>query len=226
MVSYSRNNLTSQAYEIILQKIIDTEYKPGQKISEKKIEEDVNIGRTPVREALLQLRQENLINVIPQSGTYISKIDLKDVLEARFIRASIEQRVMREAAASSITPEQEATINDIIKEQIKTREAEDFPAFLKFDDTFHECFYQITSHERAWQWLRKVNVQFNRFRSLRLKVQNLSWAGLIEEHQRIAKAVLNSDISEVDRLTANHMHRMLDEELPLIKSFPDYFVNA
>lgn len=133
---------------------------------------------------------------------------------------------MREAAASSITPEQEATINDIIKEQIKTREAEDFPAFLKFDDTFHECFYQITSHERAWQWLRKVNVQFNRFRSLRLKVQNLSWEGLIEEHQRIAKAVLNSDISEVDRLTANHMHRMLDEELPLIKSFPDYFVNA
>ena len=64
MISYSRNNLTSKAYDVILQKIISAEYKPGQKISEKKIEEDVNIGRTPVREALLQLRQEKLINVL------------------------------------------------------------------------------------------------------------------------------------------------------------------
>lgn len=46
MTSYSRNNLTSKAYDVILQKIISAEYKPGQKISEKKIEEDVNIGRT------------------------------------------------------------------------------------------------------------------------------------------------------------------------------------
>lgn len=226
MASYSRNNLTSQAYEIILQKIIDNIYKPGQKISEKKIERDVGIGRTPVREALLQLRQEGLINVIPQSGTYISKIDLKDVLEARFIRASIEQRVMREATALNITLEQETAIDNIIKKQIQTQQEDNFPAFLKFDDTFHEYFYQITGHERAWQWLRKVNVQFNRFRFLRLNVQKLSWEELIEEHQRIAKAVLNNNIGEVDRLTANHMHRMLDEELPLIKSFPDYFVNA
>ena len=80
MPNYSRNDLTGQAYDLILKKIIDAEYEPGQKISEKKIEEDLQIGRTPVREALLQLRQESLINVIPQSGTYISKIDLKDVL--------------------------------------------------------------------------------------------------------------------------------------------------
>ncbi|HJE26828.1 GntR family transcriptional regulator [Limosilactobacillus pontis] len=226
MISYSRNNLTSKAYDVILQKIISAEYKPGQKISEKKIEEDVNIGRTPVREALLQLRQEKLINVIPQSGTYISKIDLKDVFEARFIRSSIEQRIMCEAAALNITPEQKTAINDIIKEQIQARATDNFPSLLRFDDTFHKYFYRITGHERVWDWLRKVNIQFNRFRFFRLKVQKLSWKGLIEEHQRIANAVLNSDISEIDRLTANHMHRMLDEEKPLIEAFPDYFENA
>lgn len=226
MPNYARNDLTGQAYDIILKKIIDAEYEPGQKISEKKIEEDLQIGRTPVREALLQLRQDRLINVIPQSGTYISKIDLTDVLDARFVRASVERRIMREAASLKLTAEQVADLDRIIKIEKMTREDDDFPAFLESDDTFHEYFYKITNHQRVWDWLKKINIQFNRFRFLRLKVQKLSWQGLIEEHIAIYDAVKNNDVSEVDRLTANHMHRMLDEEQSLIKAFPEYFANV
>lgn len=225
MPNYSRNNLTGQAYDIILKKIIDAEYEPGQKISEKKIEEDLQIGRTPVREALLQLRQEQLINVIPQSGTYIAKIDLKDVLDARFVRASVERRIMREAATLKLNEEQIAYLDRIIENEKRTRESDDFPAFLDSDDVFHEYFYKLTDHQRVWDWLKKINIQFNRFRFLRLKVQKLSWQGLIEEHIAIYKAIKTNDVNEADRLTANHMHRMLDEEESLIKSFPDYFDN-
>lgn len=99
----SQSNLTDQAYDRISQKIIKTIYKPGSKISEKAIESDLKIGRTPIREALLRLKQEQLIEVIPQSGTYISKIDLKSVLDARFVRTSIEQQVMKEAAIKKIS---------------------------------------------------------------------------------------------------------------------------
>lgn len=225
MPNYSRNDLTGQAYDLILKKIIDAEYEPGQKISEKKIEEDLQIGRTPVREALLQLRQESLINVIPQSGTYISKIDLKDVLDARFARASVERRIMREAATINLNEEQIADLEQIIQNEKKTRENDDFPAFLESDDVFHEYFYKITDHQRVWDWLKKINIQFNRFRFLRLKVQKLSWQGLIEEHIAIYEAIKANDVNEADRLTANHMHRMLDEKDSLIKTFPNYFSN-
>ena len=225
MPNYSRNDLTGQAYDLILKKIIDAEYEPGQKISEKKIEEDLQIGRTPVREALLQLRQESLINVIPQSGTYISKIDLKDVLDARFARASVESRIMREAATINLNEEQIADLDQIIQNEKRTCENDDFPAFLESDDVFHEYFYKITNHQRVWDWLKKINIQFNRFRFLRLKVQKLSWQGLIEEHIAIYEAIKANDVNEADRLTANHMHRMLDEEDSLIKTFPNYFSN-
>ncbi|MBB1078683.1 GntR family transcriptional regulator [Limosilactobacillus sp. STM2_1] len=226
MPSYSRNDLTGQAYDIILKKIIDAEYEPGQKISEKKIEDDLQIGRTPVREALLQLRQDRLINVIPQSGTYISKIDLKDVLDARFVRASVERRIMREAATIKLSTEETADLERIIENQKRTREEDNFPAFLDSDDVFHEYFYKLTNHQRVWDWLKKINIQFNRFRFLRLKVQKLSWQGLIEEHVAIYDAIKANDVNEADRLTANHMHRMLDEEESLIKSFPNYFDNV
>ncbi|MBB1128446.1 GntR family transcriptional regulator [Limosilactobacillus balticus] len=225
MPNYSRNDLTGQAYDLILKKIIDAEYEPGQKISEKKIEEDLQIGRTPVREALLQLRQESLINVIPQSGTYISRIDLKDVLDARFARASVERRIMREAATINLNEEQITNLDQIIQNEKITRENDDFPAFLESDDIFHEYFYKITNHQRVWDWLKKINIQFNRFRFLRLKVQKLSWQGLIEEHIAIYEAIKANDVNEADRLTANHMHRMLDEEDSLIKTFPNYFSN-
>lgn len=225
-MSNERGNLTSQAYDLILEKIINTEFKPGEKISEKKIEETLGIGRTPVREALLQLRQEHLIDVIPQSGTYISKIDLKVVLDARFIRASVERRIMREATSINLTMEQQDALQQIITMQEQSQKHNNFPDFFKYDDQFHRYFYLITDHELVWNWLKKINVPFNRFRYLRLKVSELSWQGLIKEHQAILKALLSKDVNEVDRLTANHMHLMIDEEQDLVKSFPDYFVDT
>ncbi|MGM9892627.1 GntR family transcriptional regulator [Limosilactobacillus sp.] len=225
MNSAQTSNLTGQAYNIIIKKIINAEYEPGQKISEKKIEEDIDIGRTPVREALLQLRQENLINVIPQSGTYISKIDMKEVLDARFVRASVEQRIMRNATTVRFTQEQINHFDQILSKQYLIMREDNFTKFLTIDDEFHRYFYVITDHLRIWNWLKRINVQFDRFRFLRLKVEGLSWVSLIDEHKAILNAVRERDINEVERLSANHMHRMLTEEDSLIKAFPNYFIN-
>ncbi|MDU6522850.1 MAG: GntR family transcriptional regulator, partial [Enterococcus sp.] len=70
------NSLQSQAYQSIRKKIIYSDLEPGKKISEKGLEGMFNIGRTPIRESLIQLRQQELVYTIPQSGTYVSQIDL------------------------------------------------------------------------------------------------------------------------------------------------------
>lgn len=71
------NNLQQQAYESIRKQIIYSELAPGSKISDKVLEEQLAIGRTPIREALIQLRNQELVKTIPQSGTYVSKIDIR-----------------------------------------------------------------------------------------------------------------------------------------------------
>lgn len=225
MNSIQTSNLAAQAYNIITDKIINSEYEPGEKISEKKIENDIGIGRTPVREALLQLRQENLIKVIPQSGTYISKIDMKEVLDARFVRASVEQRIMRNATTTHLTNEQLINFEQILSKQYLIFRENNFSEFLKNDNEFHRYFYVITNHLRIWNWLSRINTQFDRFRFLRLKVEGLSWVSLIDDHNALLKSVQDHDVTEVERLTANHMHRMLIEEKNLTQSFPNYFIN-
>ncbi len=81
-------------YNTIKKNIINLNIKPGDRISEKEIADMLNLSRTPVREAFIKLSKEGVVNVLPQRGTYISRIDLKQVEEARFIRASLEKAVM------------------------------------------------------------------------------------------------------------------------------------
>lgn len=217
-------NLNLQAYTTILKKIINTTYTPGQKISEKELIAKLNIGRTPVREALLRLRQEQLIDAIPQSGTYITKIDLKVAASARFIRESIETRVIKEAAATN-DEFAIAKLNTIIANQKFFSQKKQFEKFFAEDEAFHQEFYQMTGRQQVWDWLQTINMQLNRFRMLRLKVEELPWDNLITEHINILNAVKNHEPEEARRLIANHLHLMLDEEDTLIKTFPDYFTN-
>jgi DNA-binding GntR family transcriptional regulator len=219
------NNLTSQAYHLIMKKIIDAEYQPGQKITEKQVENELGIGRTPVREALIQLRQENLLNVIPQSGTYISKIDMQEVLDARFVRVGVEQRIMHSAATMNLTTAQLNYLSGILAKERTLMHEGNFVQFLTSDDEFHRYFYLITNHERIWEWIKTINIQFDRFRFLRLKVKGLSWDGLVEQHEAIFNAVKAKDANKVEQLTADHLQMMLKEEQALTEAFPDYFVN-
>lgn len=221
-----QSNLTDQAYELISQKIIKTAYKPGSKISEKAIEHDLKIGRTPIREALLRLRQEHLIDVIPQSGTYISKIDLKSVLDARFVRTSIEQQVMKQATKIDISDSQRILFEINLQNQYKAMIIKDQNLFLDLDDEFHHTFYQLTNHPEIWNWIQTINIQFDRYRFLSLNVEQISLIRLIDDHENILKSVLNHDMSQVTEFTKKHLNLALEEEKTVISKFPDYFINT
>lgn len=222
----SQSNLTDQAYDRISQKIIKTIYKPGSKISEKAIESDLKIGRTPIREALLRLKQEQLIEVIPQSGTYISKIDLKSVLDARFVRTSIEQQIMKEAATKKISDSQKLLFEINLQNQYKSMVIKDFNLFLDLDNEFHHTFYSLTNHSEIWNWIQTINVQFDRYRFLSLNVEQFSWIRLIDDHQDILKAVLDHDTSRVQNCTKRHLNLALKEKKTVISKFPEYFINT
>lgn len=215
--------LKDQVYDIILQRIIDLKYIPGEKISEKELGEELKIGRTPIRESILQLRQEGLINTIPQSGTYVSKINLEKAKDARFIRESVESRIIKEAI-EKLDNHDYTMLGQIIERQGLAEKGDGKNmAFFEEDEAFHHYFYTATGHEQVWIWLQTVNMQLNRFRFLRLRNKNLSWDSLIEEHQELLEAVKVKDRNSAVELVSIHLHRMLSEEPELRKTFPDYF---
>ena len=90
----SGENNKEFSYRVIKESIMSLELRPGQEISEIELAEALQISRTPIREVMTKLREENLVNVIPQVGTYVSKIKLKLIEEAAFMRFTLEKEII------------------------------------------------------------------------------------------------------------------------------------
>lgn len=216
------NNQT-QAYERIKEQIMKAELKPGEKISKNALVKTLGIGDTPVREAILRLQKEGLLEIIPQSGTYVSYIDLQKVSEARFVRETLEISIMNEVI-DLITTEQLQQLEQMIKIQQIYFESKNIEQYFQLDEEFHRFFYHIANKKHIWEWLQMLNVALNRYRFLRLEVKELSWKNILEEHKHILSLIKKKDKAQLSIAVAAHIHKVNDDSTAVIKMFPDYFV--
>lgn len=218
------DNLRNDAYNQIKYQIIHFDYVPGQKISEKTLSTKLSLGRTPVREALIRIEREGLIEVIPQSGTYITKIDLKIAEEGRFVRECIEPQIMT-TVITQANPQLLQKLRTNLSDQAQSTVAMNPDAFFDLDQAFHHEFYKAAHKDLVWQWLLGNNTQLNRFRRLRLKKLDLDWQKLLQQHQQIFDAVVAHDLDELNFLVRQHLHLMLEEKQRVVEGYPDYFQN-
>lgn len=218
-------NQQEYAYREIRDRILKLIYQPGVKMTLKQIENDINVGRTPVREALIRLSREGMLTILPQRGTYISKIDLSSAINARYVREHIEQLVVMEATAHLTTNELER-FEEILRQQVFYSQKKDHAHFFEKDEEFHRYFYQITGKLKIWEWLQIINTHLNRFRWLRLKVKELHWDKIISQHINILQAASIGDADEAQFLTSQHLHLMIDEKQVLLNLFPEYFTTS
>lgn len=217
-------NLQIQAYQAIRNQIIYSELPPGSKISEKNLEDYLKIGRTPIREALIKLRQENLVYTIPQSGTYISQIDLEKASNARFVREILESKIMIECCAKIDTVSSEELAN-LIEKQVEAMKNADSKSFFQYDNLFHQTCYRIANRLEIWNWMNSNNTHLERFRWLRLLTADLDWNAIIDQHKAIYHAIIQRNPEEVEFQTSLHLHMMLNEQAAVTKHFPEYFKN-
>ncbi|MBO1300992.1 MULTISPECIES: GntR family transcriptional regulator [unclassified Enterococcus] len=216
------NNLQQQAYEAIRQQIIYSELAPGSKLSDKVLEEQLAIGRTPIREALIQLRNQELIKTIPQSGTYISKIDIRSADLARYMREKLEQPILQECSAKMNDTDHQY-LESILEKTDQAILAQDKKAFFLLDKAFHRTCYKIAGKEEIWTWLESYSTHLDRFRWLRLTISELGWGRVLDEHQILLKSMNEHLLDEVSFLCNLHLHMIIEEQEQVILHYPNYF---
>ena len=91
-------------YQYLRSSIIGLQVKPGQTININELSDFLKVSRSPIRDALIQLAKDGLVTTTPQKGTIVSKIDIQRVRDERFMRACIEERVLREFLESYANP--------------------------------------------------------------------------------------------------------------------------
>lgn len=203
--------------------IVNMERKPGEAISEKAIAAHYGVSRTPVREALLALSEEGLVDIFPQSGTFVARIPLAGMPEAILIRISLEETIVR-LVAEQATPEEIAALEQELERQRAAALDGDVKQFHQLDEAFHALLAAIAGYPGVWTLVQQVKYQMDRFRHLTLAISNRP-ATIIGEHEAIVAAIRAHDPAAAIAAMNRHLSTMRTGLSLARTSNPDFFLD-
>lgn len=219
--SKTKGSTRNYVYTILKRKIINLELKPNFTISEQEIADELNVSRTPVREAFLKLSQENLLTIYPQKGTIVSEIDLELVEEGRFVRENIESAIVREAC-EKFGEDQLFQLETNLTMQLLCLEKDSYHRLFKLDDQFHQLLFEGCNKLRTWELVRNMNSHFDRLRMLRL-ASNPDWKVLVSQHEQIFNYISQKEADKAEQLIIEHLNLVNFEKKDLKLHYPNYF---
>ncbi|MFK8253865.1 GntR family transcriptional regulator [Ancylobacter terrae] len=209
-------------YDEIRNDIVILKLPPGTRVSENELGRRFGTSRTPVREALLRLVDEGLVEVWPQRGTFITRISLSAVRRARFVREAMEVAILRRAAETGLSPATLQRIEEALADQETARG--DPPRFTRADDAFHRAFAEGIDVGSIWSVLEREKAQFDRLRFLSLP--NVTPVDtLIAQHRAMLDAVRAGDVAGAERATREHLSEVLKVADELAAKHAELIVN-
>lgn len=221
-VSAGRVTTATVIYRELHTSIVSMQLTPGTALNEKALTEQFGVSRTPVREAIIRLVEDGLVDVFPQSGTFVARIPVALIPEAVIIRQALEGATIERAAASA-TSQDIDFLDEILARQEFFAERQNLDAFHSADDAFHEAIATIANHPGIWQFLKPVKVQIDRARRMTLPALG-RMAHVIAEHKTIRNAIENHDVAEACAAMKRHLSAVEPDINELRKSNPDSFV--
>jgi len=171
--------------------IVSLARKPGEAISEKGIAARFGVSRTPVREALLKLGEEQLVESFPQSGTFVARIPVDELGEAILVRACLEKTVA-ELAAQRRSPADLRRLEASLTAQEQAAVSADRGAFHEGDEAFHRALAVAAGYPNIYRLVSQVKYQIDRFRRLTLPAPG-RMPRVIDEHRAVFQAVAAAD---------------------------------
>jgi DNA-binding GntR family transcriptional regulator len=212
-----------QLYDRLRTLIITLALPPGTALSRSELAARFGVSQTPVRDALMRLQEEGLVEIFPQAATLVSKIDLGKARRAHFLRRSIEAEMMLELAAKP-DPALVQTLRDILEQQRVLAGEEDFEGFAEADQAFHRTLYEAAGLTELWQLVRARSGHIDRLRRLHLPAGGKAQR-VLADHARIVDAIAAGDALEAQRQLRGHLSGTLAQADEIRARHPDYFAN-
>lgn len=219
-----RNNSKQQILEMIVDRIQYLEMKPGEIVNESALAEEMGVSRTPVRETLLLLESEGFVDIFPQRGTFVSKIDLRRVKEYLYLRATVEKTVFNELAKKKIKVFDKVEANLLIQQLAVKKQ--DFAGFSKNDYAMHEILFNLAGHGHIWKVISRTFMHCTRLRILGWSLSESMLNTIFTEHQAIVSFIETGDIESLDHAIDNHHDSVYIRYVrEVVEKYGDYFIN-
>jgi DNA-binding GntR family transcriptional regulator len=218
----ARVTSASAIFEAMREAIVSLDLPPGAPLIEKALTLRFGVSRTPLREALIRLAEIGLVDVFPQSGTFVSRVPVAAIPEALAIRQALEGATIERAAAIA-RPADIARLDDILARQRFFAGRRDMQAFHEADEAFHEAIAVIAGYPGAWRLLKQVKVQIDRARRLTLPAAGRMHK-VVGEHVPIRDAIARRDAAAARAAMHEHLNAVIPDVERLRRQNPTFFV--
>ncbi len=200
----------SQVYAVLREHIVKAHFLPGTALSEKRLAEELGVSRTPVREALIRLAEDGLVNIVPQSGTYVAPLDVAAVYDSQLIREALECATVF-AAARKAGPKEADDLKHILAEQKRHLAAGDHEGFIAADDALHNRLIEISGHKGVARTVQGAKLHLDRIRYIAGE-DSPHIHYVIGQHEEIIDRVIHHDGRGARRAMRGHL-RLVFEKL-------------
>lgn len=198
-------NMAFQVFDILRDLIVSVKLVPGQRVSEKEIASALQASKTPVREALIRLDEINLVKIVPQSGTYVTRISVNRYTTACFIRLNLELGAIRMAIQSPDPRHYVGELDGILDQQTTALQAQDLDRFFELDDAFHRHLFVLAGQLDVWKVARRSQFDLNRVRLIRRKNRITRGADVLQDHRDIVDAIRAGVIDQAEDRLRRHI---------------------
>jgi DNA-binding GntR family transcriptional regulator len=185
------DTMTDRAYRQIEEAIITLRLRPGQVLSETQLADSLDIGRTPVREALQRLAREGMITVLPRRGALVSEINLSKQLMLLELRREIERLCARKAAQRT-SPEEREAFSALADQLGRAASERDDAAFMRLDLQFNQMLLAASRNEFAERAMHRIQGLSRRFWFQHYR-ESLDLEKCATLHEKVARAIASGD---------------------------------
>ncbi len=200
--------------------IISLELPPGSPLSRAALAEQFGVSSTPIRDALMRLEEEGLVDVFPQYATVVSRVDVRLAQQAHFLRQAVELEIVRGLAISHDATVA-ADLNRTIALQQQFAKAGDFEKFMAADNEFHAQLYAASDKQDIWVLVKSRSGHIDRLRRLHLPSPGKA-QDIVRHHKLIAKAIGAGEPDEAQKYLRTHLSGTLSELAQIRARHPEY----
>jgi DNA-binding GntR family transcriptional regulator len=209
--------LREQVIAALRQAILDFNLKPGQRLVERELIEQLGVSRTTIREALRELTSEGLVTVVPQKGAVVATPTLDDAIDLYEVRAALESLVVQrfvERATDSQVERLQAAVERFHDETIRTT---DIRQILAAKDLFYVVLIEGAASSALQQLLEGIQARVQVLRATSLSEEGRTFAA-VRELRAVAEAIAARDATLAARLTAEHIRAAAETALLHMRS--------
>ncbi len=190
-------------FENLRDAILTGKLAPGERLMEIQLAETLGVSRTPVREAMKRLEQEDFIEVVPRKGAYVKMLDSKDILDVLELRYLLEGFAAK-CAAENMTDSDIEAMQKLLDEFEEAVANNDTMALIETDYKFHDRIYSANKNTKLKELIRNLQEQFYRFRTIYFTEYN-NYNEITEGHRDILDALTAKDGKRAEKIVQAHI---------------------